>query len=204
MNKKTGFLISLSGFDGAGKSTQVALLSKYLRSKGKSVRVTEAMFGYFLLRPLIKVLRGATGSLQGGPVKRNQSLLPKFWFVLAFIDVWVGFIFKIRPMRNKYDFLIADRFYTDIWANLLYYGYLPDWAFSFFVKLLPKPDVAFMLKAKPKIVLTREKEFHPSYYREQEKIYDNLSVEVNFNIVDANQLPKIIFGEMKEGIKDLV
>jgi len=200
--RKTGSLISLSGFDGVGKSTQVKLLLQYLEKKGKRVKVTQAMFGYFLLKPLIKVLRSTTGSLSEGPVKRNNRLLPKFWFILAFVDIWLGYIFKIIPSRGKYDVVIADRFYTDIWANLLYYGYLPDWAFNIFTKLLPKPDIAFMLKAKSEIVLRREKEFPSSYYKEQEKIYDRLSNKVNFYIVDANQLPKIVFGEIKEKIKD--
>lgn len=202
MNSKIqkGFLVSLSGFDGVGKSTQVKLLLKYLEGKGKKVKVTEAMFGYFLLKPLVKVLRRATNNVHGGPVKRNKSILPKLWFILAFIDIWVSFIFKTRSWTGKYDFVIADRFYTDIWANLLYYGYLPDWAFAFFVKLLPKPDIAFILRAKPNIVLKREREFPNRYYNEQEKIYLRLADQVEFNIVDASQSPGVVSREINRKV----
>ena len=138
-------IISFSGIDGAGKSTQVELLAKYLKSKHKKVIVTQELFGYFLLKPLIKLLRDATKSPSKGPVKKNKSGIIKVWFIFAFIDIWIGYIFRVKPMLEKYDFILADRSYVDIWANLLYYGYLPDFAFKNLIKLLPKTDTAFML-----------------------------------------------------------
>lgn len=194
---KRGQLISFSGIDGAGKSTQVKLLVEYLNSQGKKVQATEAMFHYFLLKPLVWLLRGATGTRGQGPVRKSRSFLGKLWFVLAFIDIWAGYIFKIRPMLGKFDFLIADRFYTDIWANLLYYGYLPGWAFKVFVKLLPKADTAVMLQVDPKKVQERESEFPPDYYREQAKIYKHLTDHVDFCIINADKNPKVVFEKVK-------
>lgn len=195
---KIGMLISISGFDGVGKTTQVKLLSQYLKNTGKTFHTTESMFGYFLLRPLIKVLRLATGSPSGGPVKRNKKILLKLWFIPAFIDIWLGYIFKIRPLLLKYDFIIADRFYTDIWANLLYYRYLPNWAFKVFVKLLPRSDIAIMLLANPKKVLGREKEFASAYYIEQAVVYEHLASQINFYIIDANKHPKSVLLKIKK------
>ncbi|MDO8638507.1 MAG: hypothetical protein Q7R43_02950 [Candidatus Daviesbacteria bacterium] len=199
-----GSLISFSGFDGVGKSTQVKLLSKYLEDIGDKVITTEAMFGYFLLNPLIRALRSATGSPSGGPVKRNKNFLPKFWFILAFIDIWLGYLFKIKPLLNKCDYLIADRFYTDIWANLLYYGYLPSWAFDFFIHLLPSSNIAVMLLADPKEVLKREKEFPPSYYMLQSVIYKRMTDKLNFCVVNANQKPEVVFKDIKSSIVTII
>lgn len=197
---KMGRLISISGFDGVGKSTQVKLLSDYLIGQKKTVFVTEDMFTYFLLKSVIGMLRNLSGSPSGGPVKRNRRNLPKFWFAFAFIDIWIGYIFKTRFMLTRYDFIIADRFYTDIWVNLLYYGYLPNWAYNAFLELLPKSDVAILLSANPKIVLKRESEFPPAYYIEQSKIYNRLTDQIGFYIVDANQDPKVVFKEIKKVI----
>lgn len=188
-----GVLVSFSGIDGAGKSTQIELLVKALKERGFKVNACESMFTYFLLKPIIGILRSATSSPSDGPVKRNNSLIPKLWFLFAFADIWAGYILKIRPMVDKYDFVIADRFYTDIWANLLYYGYCPDWAFRFLIKMLPRPDVAFMLQADPKIVQKREQEFPPNYYEEQTKIYKRLCTLVKFNIINANLQPRVVF-----------
>lgn len=191
-----GLLISFSGFDGVGKSTQIKLLSKYLKRKGERVYVTEEMFGYFLLKPLIKALRTATGSLPAGPVKKNKEFLPKLWFIVAFIDIWIMYISRIRPRMDRYNFVIADRFYTDIWANLLYYGYLPNWALII-VKLLPKPDIAILLYVRPEVVLSRETEFPTSYYKYQAKIYKRLADQINFNVIDASQGTKAVFKKIK-------
>ncbi len=193
---KTKILISFSGIDGAGKSTQIELLAEYLINKKKKVLVTEEMFGYFLLKPIIGSLRSATGSPSLGPVKRNKSLLLKLWFIPAFIDIWLSYIFKIKILVNNYDYVIADRFYIDIWANLLYYGYLPNWAFVYFVKLLPKADIGIMLSVEPKIVLKREREFPPKYYNEQKAIYDNLAAIVGLKIVEANDAPNSVFNKI--------
>jgi thymidylate kinase len=192
-----GVLISLSGIDGAGKSTQVELLLKYFRSNSKKIIATEFMFGYFILNPLIRVLRSVTGSPSGGPVKRNSSNLAKLWFVPAFIDIWLGYFFRTRPLLSKYDFIIADRFYTDIWANLSYYGYQPSWAFELLIKLLPTPDIAFMLSVDPATVRKREDDFPDDYYKEQAKIYKHLAEKVNIHVVDANQDPKAVFNQIK-------
>lgn len=198
-----GILISFSGIDGSGKSTQVKLLSKQLKSKGNKVYVTEIMFGYFLLKPLIKFFRSATGSPKKGPVTRNRNLLFKMWFVPAFIDIWLGHIFRIRHLTFKHDYVLADRFYSDIWANLLYYGYIPEWGFNSLVRFLPRADMALVFDVDPKNVRKREDDFPLSYYQEQSKIYKRLSKLLNLTVVNSNNSKKSVFAKILKIIPNL-
>lgn len=187
-----GKIISLSGIDGAGKSTQVELLENFLKGKRKKFKVTQDLFGYFLLKPVIRILRGATNSPSEGPVTRNKKGIAKLWFILAFLDIWIGYIFRIQPMFEKYEFIIADRSYVDIWANLLYYGYLPEWAFAPFIKLLPHTDISYMLDVKPENGKKRSDDFPLAYFKDQARIYKRLTLYQKFYIIDVNQDKKKI------------
>lgn len=180
-----GQLIALSGIDGVGKSTQVNLLANYLRAQDKSVNFGESMFTYHLFMPLVQIVRHATGLPPKSPVRINRRLLPKLWFILAFIDIWISYLFIIKPNLMKYDFIIADRFYSDMWANMLYYGYLPQWAFGL-ARLLPRADLALWLSASPANILTREQEFPVDYYYAQHRIYTQLAHILNLKLIDAN------------------
>lgn len=188
-----GIIISLSGVDNAGKSTQCKLLKMHWRKHSKKVIITEFAFGYYLLKPLVKPLRKATNSPTGGPVKKNNNVFFKLWFIPAFFDIWVGYLAHLRNLKNKYDVVLCDRFYTDIWVNLLYYGYIPKWAFLLFVKYLPKSDKAVLLTIKPKTGHKRiNDEFPLQYYTQQVRLYNKLSELINCTSIASGGDPALV------------
>ncbi len=67
-----GLFITLEGIDGAGKSTQLALLADHLRDRGHRVRVTEEPGGTALGRTVRELLQGDTAD---PPVARAEVLL---------------------------------------------------------------------------------------------------------------------------------
>lgn len=188
-----GKIISLSGVDNAGKSTQSKLLVEHYANKSKTVYTTEFAFSYFLLRPIIKRLRKKTGSPTSGPVVKNRKFLPKLWFIPAFIDIWLGYLLHLKPLSRKYDYILADRFYCDIWLNLLYYGYITEWAYENLIKLLPKSDLAIVLMISPSVGHSRiNDEFPISYYNKQISMYKRMAKKIGGENIYSNKSPESV------------
>lgn len=62
MSKNTGFFITFEGPEGAGKSSQVALLAEYLTNKGRECLLTREPGG----TPLAELIRQVVKSFNGG------------------------------------------------------------------------------------------------------------------------------------------
>lgn len=193
---KKGILISLSGVDGSGKSTQGKLLKDYLQKKKKKVLLIQ-VFGYFLLAPLIGFLR-ILGKKERGPIKKNRGLFLKFWFILAYFDFWITYFFKIYPKLYKYDVVIADRFFPDLAVSLAYCGFMPETLLFVFARLLPRGEkmVLFLLPAG--ISWRRSEEFDLSYHKKQAGLYKRLGKGEMFIKVDASKRKKEIFKKISK------
>ncbi|MFC1649090.1 hypothetical protein ACFL2C_00045 [Patescibacteria group bacterium] len=195
-----GKIVSFSGTDNSGKTTQKKLLKKYCKTSGVSFKSTEFAFGYYLLRPILSQFKNHSIKFDHKDlVKRNSKSILKIWFLAAFVDIWIGYLFHLRPMKRKYDIVLCDRFYTDVWVNLLFYGYSPLWAYKVFVRLLPKADVSILFLVEAELGHSRiNDEFPLSYYLEQVKIYKDLSQRIDGVVIDANRDKKTIFKEIKK------
>ncbi len=181
-----GLIISLSGVNGVGKTTQVETIVSELKKRNKKIIVTRIMFQYFFLNPIIQFLKPASSNSTGKITHRNTRMLPKLWFVCAFLDIWLGYLIKVLPMLKKYDYVVADRNYADMWVSLLYYGFLPNWAFIPSLKLLPRASVSILFLADPAVIEKRESGFSHNYYKEQTRIYQLLKEIPNTILIDAN------------------
>lgn len=71
-SRSGGLFVTLEGIDGAGKSTQLALLADHLRDHGHRVRVTEEPGGTALGRAVRELLQGDSPD---PPVARAELLL---------------------------------------------------------------------------------------------------------------------------------
>jgi hypothetical protein len=127
-------LITLSGLDGSGKSTQIELLKKYLKSQGKTFfyfHAVEFSVGNKILKrgkksPLIPLCeRGKPGSppLKKGELEGDFSVTKANWLeiqlrkVALLIDICR---FKRLLKKTKVDYIISDRYFFDSVVNFLY------------------------------------------------------------------------------------
>lgn len=147
--------ITLLGLDGSGKSTVVELLENQLSPLAITVMHRQP----FVVFP--------TGRQSGAPGKishygkpphgRIKSVLKLIALVL---DWQVGYWRTIRPARRRGVLVIADRHaLLDLIADPLRYRYggpasLIPWA----IRLVPMPDLVFLLDAPLPVLLARKQE----------------------------------------------
>jgi len=174
-------IISFIGVDGSGKTTLARKVKNELRKRGYSVIVIKP-FRYLFLSLILKFTRRAiflfgdktsTFNKKSSFLReKNKYLVFKLWPLLALIDHWFYFMFKIRPLARKYDYLITDRFFFDFASSYKYFGYTTEWLDKIYLKLIPKPDLTFVLDLKPELAFEREKgDVHTLDFFQLQRVY---------------------------------
>src|SRR5215475_606270 len=219
-NRHRGKLIVVEGIDGSGKSTQISLLSHWLRSQGYAVAFSE-----WNSSPLVKqtTRRG----------KRKEMFTPTTFSLIHATDFADRMESYILPLVKSGAIVCADRYaYTafarDVargvsrrWVRNLYrFAMHPSLAFYFRVpldvslgRILGGRDAIKYYEAGMDLGLARDVE--ESFRLFQGRIldeYDNMAREVGFHIIDATQsieeqqkqMRQIVLNELGESLKNVL
>jgi dTMP kinase len=151
-------LIAFSGLDGAGKSTQIAILAKALRDKGRSPVVFWSRGGYTpLFNGLKSLARRVTGGKALPPGGRTQARSRAFtkpfvrfaWLRLALLDLLFTYGVRLRWWLAAGRTVVCDRY---IWDTLIDFRLnFPldpvekSWLWRLLVWAAPVPGVSFLL-----------------------------------------------------------
>lgn len=119
-----GMLITISGLDGAGKTTQIDLMTQYLNDQNISVKYIWSRGGYtpgfLLLKDVIRKLAGKKVPSSGRTSEREKKLknpkLAKLWLTIAIIDLFLLYAIYFRFLMFFKKTIIADRY---IWDTLI-------------------------------------------------------------------------------------
>jgi thymidylate kinase len=157
MSKQHGLLVVFSGLDGAGKSTQIQILTDHLYETGQRTKYIWARGGY---TPTLERLKGlARKTLKGGlpssghSVKRQQSFqkayVRRLWLTVAMLDlIWLYGV-KLRWQIWRGQAMICDRYLDDTLIDFRLN--FPQeqierwWLWRGLAHVTPTPDVTFWM-----------------------------------------------------------
>jgi len=200
-----GQLITLSGVDCSGKTTQLELLAKALSSAGKRVKQVWFRPGYSQEMDLLrKVVRKASPSVMPRHTESKareqvfaKSGVSESWVAMALLDCFLQCACKVRIYLAQGYTVICDRFLADAQLDLLLRFphlqsiYKPSlWALR---ALAPTPDHALLLNLPYELLDARiEAKNEPFPDAEDVRIqrwqaYQDFSHAADFSAVDSSQ-----------------
>jgi thymidylate kinase len=178
--KSKPMIISFSGIDGAGKSTQITALTSFLQSAGLRTRLLAfwddvVVLSHYREYAGHKAFGGEVGiGSPDKPVNRRDKNV-KSWPItlLRFLMYSADSLSLLASSADKpeTDVIIFDRYIYDELANLPLH-----WAFSrtfiqALLRIVPAPDLAFLIDAEPGAARSRKPEYPLEFLHANREAY---------------------------------
>jgi thymidylate kinase len=193
---KCSLLISFSGIDGAGKSTQIEKLCSHLGDEGFSV-LRLAFWDDVVAFPGLragfsrKFLQsdGSVGSPER-PANRNDKNAQRWYLNLARSILFLSDAINLRRVVGKArskgpTAIVFDRYIFDQLATLpLNLGIARAYA-RFLLKIVPTPDIAYLLDAIPEAARERKPEYPLNFMHRYRRNYLRLRDIAAMDLIPA-------------------
>lgn len=209
-------MISFSGIDCSGKSTQIKLLEEYFKHQNKPYEVIWSRGGYTPgIERIKRILRGnkkiskEERIVHSEKVNKN-SIKRKVLFIASLIDLWFYYSISLR-LKGVRKIIICDRYiwdtYIDFKMKYPEYRFEKGFWWNFILKTMVKPNPSFCFfipasESMRRSTLKDEPFPEPEFVR-QERIdwYFRESKNSRWDyVIDANRPINDVFEEVKRNI----
>jgi len=182
-----GLTLVMLGPDGCGKSSAANQLSAaldYTFKPDKSLRVHWKPVVFFRKRRSARM--PSTNPHGGVPRGRLASLFALF---LHWTEYWLGHLLQLVPVRFRNGLVLIDRYHYDFVVDPRRYRLnLPAKLTRVILRLMPNPDLVFLLDAAPEVLQSRKCEVTLAETTRQREAYRALAARLrNATVVDASQ-----------------
>jgi len=189
-------LISFSGIDGAGKSTQIEKLRSYLVEAGVAVRELTFWDNVVMFPGLrsgfSRVVLQSDGSVgtPDRPANRNDKNAQSLPLLLGRAVLYIFDVMNLRNIVAKATsqdggVVIFDRYIYDQLAAMPMDSWLARSYARLLLKLSPRPDISYVLDAVPEEARARKPEYPVDFMHRQRKSYMRLRQIAGLQIIPA-------------------
>jgi thymidylate kinase len=187
MTRHVTQIVTFSGIDGAGKTTQIDRMYTHLVHLGYRVAQVTFWDDVAFMSKLrasvnLAVLRQQPTPSRHAALRNDKNV--RTWY-LTFVRA-VLYLFDTLRLRTvvsrlctgNHDFVIFDRYLYDQLAQIRSRNWLARAYIRLLVRLAPKPDFAFVLDASPHEAFTRKPEYPLDFMRGYRRAFLGLSAFV--------------------------
>ena len=220
---RRGALITFSGLDGSGKSTQAAYLAETLERLGWKASVAWTSLASHppwlnvvatgVKRGLSSIAGREGGSAPadeppGGPgglddpgkaIRSRSPLLTFSWAMIVTLRVALGVARATWPALLRGQVVVCDRYELDSHAHLLYqYGESRNFRAQLAILRLvsPRPLLAYLLEVSPETAFRRKQDYTVDQSARRGRIYHERAREIGVRIIDGERPTSEICAEV--------
>src|SRR5712664_3508275 len=214
--RRRGRLISFSGIDGSGKTTQVKLLEKRLKQNGVETLRMWSRWRPLLSLPLLQVLRRAGLvrvhradflSIVEFQEPKNDAIASLWCFATQlenFLKTSLKIFFPLTIGRT----VICDRYALDLLVDGISDIRDPPTRMRLgfkLLKLLPKPDQAFLIDIDAEAAYGRKPDLPSvSHNVKRIRLYLNLYEQAGVKLMDGRRSPETIHQDVWRLVSGIV